>query len=61
MNNTDIRQAAAQEGIKLWQIAGALGITDCTFSRKLRYELPESEKEKIFCIITTLSSKREVS
>ncbi len=55
MNNQDIRRTAAGAGVKLWQIADALGIADCNFSRKLRKELPQDEKEKIFEIIKKLS------
>ena len=47
----DIRLAAASSGVKLWQIADALGMTDGNFSRKLRKELPQEEKAKIFAII----------
>lgn len=57
MANQDIRQAAAASGVKLWQIADALGIADCNFSRKLRKELPQEEKEKIFSIIERLSQE----
>lgn len=59
MSNQDIRRMAAGAGVKLWQIADALGIADCSLSRKLRKELPQEEKEKIFSIIQRLS--REVS
>ena len=48
MKNLDIRLMAAGHGIKLWQIADSLGISDCTFSRKLRKEISESEKQEIF-------------
>ena len=58
MTNQDIRRAAAGAGVKLWQIADELGIADCNFSRKLRKELPQAEKEKILAIIERLS--REV-
>lgn len=58
MTNQDIRRTAAGAGVKLWQIADALGIADCNFSRKLRKELPQEEKEKILAIIERLS--REV-
>ena len=50
MCNQDIRRIAAGAGVKLWQIADALGIADCSFSRKLRKELPQEEKKKIFSI-----------
>lgn len=59
MINQDIRRTAAGAGVKLWQIAEALGIADCSLSRKLRRELPPEEKERIFGIIRELS--REVN
>lgn len=58
MTNQDIRRTAAGAGVKLWQIADELGIADCNFSRKLRKELPQEEKDKILAIIERLS--REV-
>lgn len=57
MMNQDIRRTAAGAGVKLWQIAEALGIADCSLSRKLRRELPAEEKEKIFGIIRELSQE----
>ena len=59
MSNQDIRRTAAGAGMRLWQIADALGMADCSLSRKLRKELPPDEKEKIFSIIQRLS--KEVS
>ena len=56
MTNEDVRQKAASAGIKLWQIADALGMTDGNFSRKLRHELTEGQKEKVYAIIAKLSS-----
>jgi len=57
MKNKDIRRKAAGAGVKLWQIAYALGIADCSLSRKLRKELPPEEKQKIFSIIDKLSKE----
>ena len=57
MSNQDIRRMAAGAGVKLWQIADALGIADCSLSRKLRKELAREEKEKIFSIIQRLSQE----
>lgn len=57
MMNQDIRRTAAGAGVKLWQVAEALGIADCSLSRKLRRELPAEEKEKIFGIIRELSQE----
>lgn len=55
MYNKDIREYAAERGIRLWQIAEAIGINDGNFSRKLRRELPQAEKEKILNIIDGLA------
>lgn len=57
MENQDIRRAAAGAGVKLWKIADALGIADCSLSRKLRKELSPDEKEKIFSIIKNLEQE----
>lgn len=51
MCNIDIRQAAADAGVRLWQIADEIGLNDGNFSRKLRKELPVEEKQRIFGII----------
>jgi len=59
VRNQDVRKAAAAAGVKLWQIADALGIADCNFSRKLRKEFSGDEKAKIFSIIDRLA--KEVS
>ena len=55
MKNVDIREYAKKKGVKLWQIASALHINDGNFSRKLRQELPNEMKQKIFQIIDQIS------
>lgn len=57
MNNLDIREVAGKSNIKLWRIAEHLGITDGSFSRKLRKELSKEEKQKIFQIINELATE----
>lgn len=57
MYNEDIRRTAAGAGVRLWQVADALGMADCSLSRKLRKELPQAEKEKIFGIIRSISGE----
>jgi hypothetical protein len=57
VNNQDIRRTAAGAGVKLWQIAEALGIADCSLSRKLRRELPPEEKTRMLNIIRELSKE----
>ena len=56
-NNQDVRKEVEYSGLRLWQIADALGIADYNFFRKLRKELPAEEKEKIFNIIRELSKE----
>ena len=58
MHNLDIRQAAKTAGIRLYQIAAEIGLNDGNFSRRLRYELPDAEKQKIFEIIERISTER---
>ncbi len=53
-----MRAAAAAAGICLWEIAEVLGVTDSTFSRKLRRELPENEKEAVFRAIERMKEYR---
>ncbi len=61
MHNKDIRHVAAGSGVRLWQIAEALGIADCSFSRKLRKELSDDEKNRIFGIIENLAKEAETA
>ena len=44
-------------GIKQWKVAEAMGISETHFSRKLRKELPQEEKEKILQIIDQLAKE----
>ena len=53
-NNERIRSAIKESNLHYWQIAEKLGIHEGTFSRKLRHELTDEEKEKIFGIINEL-------
>ena len=52
--NDDIRQAAQSAGVRLWQIAEKLGLSDGNFSRRLRRELSGEEKAKIMGLIEQL-------
>ena len=57
--NREIRDAAKEAGIWLWQVAEKLGVNDCNFSRKLRRELPPAEREKVLNIIRELSQENQ--
>lgn len=55
--NGEIRSEAKRKGVKLWQIAERIGMNDGNFSRKLRKELPQEEKEKILTVIEKLAKE----
>lgn len=58
-NNMDIKSRAKNKGVYLWEVADKLGVIDCNFSRKLRKELPQDEKEMIFNIIDQIAAEKE--
>ena len=60
-NNIEIRIAAKEAGIYLWQIADALGIQDSALSRKLRRELPPEDRKKIMNAISLLAAQKGVA
>ena len=47
MANTDVRYEIMKSGLKNYQVATMLGVTETTFSRWLRTELPADRKQKI--------------
>lgn len=59
MHNKEIRSAAKNAGVRLWEVAAAYGINDGNFSRKLRQELPQEEKEKILAIIVQIAREKQ--
>lgn len=59
MCNEDVRCACRLHGVKLWQVAEQLGMTDGNLSRKLRRELPQKDKQEIFDIIDCLAGGKE--
>ena len=61
LSNHEIREAAKSAGVYLWQIADRLGVNDGNFSRKLRREFTQAEREKIMCIIAELAREKEGS
>lgn len=57
MANELIRKEAKERGVKLWQIAYRIPMSDSNFSRKLRHELPEAERERVLSIIREIAAK----
>lgn len=61
MKNQDVRAYAKEKHVFLWQCAEALGISEPTMSRRMRAELPEPEKQKIFRIIDELAEQSDTT
>jgi len=57
--NLEIRKATKEAGLKLWQVAEAYGMTESSFSRMLRKELPLEVQEVILEIIFNLKKRFE--
>ncbi len=57
MENLEIRRKLKETKVMQWQVADALNISEMTLVRKLRYELPEEEKQKIFSVIEEIAVK----
>ena len=51
MANTRIKVAIMESGLKQWKVAELVGIREETFSRKLRFELPKEEQDRIVNLI----------
>lgn len=57
MNQT-IKEYAKVSGVKLWQVAEALGMQDSNFSKKLRHALTPTEEQRICEIIDMISAEQ---
>ncbi len=54
MENLEIRQMMKRYRVYNYEVAAAMGIAETTFCRKLRTELSDEEKLKIFEAIQSL-------
>ena len=60
MANSIIKKAAKEKKVHLWRVAEKLQMADTMFSRLLRHELPDAEREKVLAIIEELANEKEV-
>lgn len=58
MRNEQIRTVMHRSGVKQWEVAEQLGISEFTYSRWLRSELPDDKKVQILQAISDVSSKK---
>ena len=59
MRNIDLRQAFRVANVKQWEVADALGISEMTFVKWLRKELPEEKKALVREAIEKVVQSRE--
>ena len=57
MTNNEVRRAIRVSGFYFWQVAEKLGMTDSSFSRKLRKELSEDEKQRVYDALEKLGKE----
>lgn len=56
--NQELREYAKNKDVKLWEVAEVLGINDGNFSRKLRKELSDTERDNILSIIDKVAENK---
>ncbi len=59
MTVEEIKREAKKNGVPLWKIADALGISEPTMSRLLRHDLSEEKEAQILDIIRKESKSHE--
>ena len=57
--NIRIKIALLEVGMKNWELAAFLGISEATMSRRLRVELPEEEQDRIINVIRNNANTEE--
>lgn len=56
--NCEIRSECRNHGIKLWELAAWIGISEATMTRKLRQELPSEQRDHILSMIYKLAERK---
>ena len=57
--NEELKAYAKEREVFLWQVADRLSLQDSNFSKKLRRELPDGERERILRLIDEIAAGRE--
>ncbi len=58
MANQDVRAKIKEAGVRAWMVAEEMGMADSSLSRKMRHELPEEEKKKVFAAIKVVAKRK---
>ena len=59
MNNSDVRTAAKSAGVFLYEVAVAMGISEPTMTRKLRFELSNEQTKPILEAIERIRAEKQ--
>lgn len=57
MSGQEVKAFIKGAGVKLWEVAEALGMSDGNFSRRLRKPFSNEETENIKCIVNELATQ----
>ena len=58
MANDTIRTEARKKGVKLWELAYRLGMSDFALSKKMRFEFSDDDTEKVLACIDEIAAER---
>lgn len=58
MKNKEIKDAIKNAKVFQWEVAEFIGIHEVAFSRKMRHELPDREKQEILDAIEKLKERK---
>lgn len=61
LSNNDLRTFAKEKGVRFWEVAEKLHISDPTMSRRLRHELPAADKQEIVAVIDQIAAEKKKS
>ena len=61
MANEAIREKAKESGVRLWEVAERIGVSDVTLCRQMRRELPEARQQLILRAIDELAESKGAS
>ena len=59
MANDRIRSAAHKSGVKLWELAYRLGMSDFALSKKMRFEFSDEDTKKALACIDEIARERK--
>lgn len=60
MNRSEFKTLIKSKGIRQWEVVGYLGISEDTFSRKLRHDLEPDLEKRVLRAIEILESRDEI-